>query len=620
MSGYHNRLLEIDLTQKKTDVVGIDPNYVRDFIGGSSLAARLFLDTSGVDLDALNSDSPLFVMTGPIVGTNFPGSSRFVICARSPLTGIWGESASGGGFGTDLKRAGYDGMVIYGKAEKPSYILIEDDKVSIIDAGDIWGRDTYDTIDTLGDRHGGKPQLRVMAIGPAGENLVRFACISNDKAHYFGRAGMGAVMGSKNLKAMAVRGSGKVPIFDEDAYKEVRKASLGTIRESMIANSFSDLGTAAAMEMGMVTGDVPIKNWSLGEAFEMGMAIGGSTMVDTILTKRSACYTCPVACKPVVKVDDPKYFVPEGPGPEYETCGTFGTMIMNDNLYALAKANDVVNRLGLDSISCGATIAFIIEAYENGIIGKVDTDGLEMTWGNIDAVIEMTEKIAKRDGFGDLAADGSLELAKKIGKGAMDFVVEVKGLELPMHDPRAFHGMGLAYMNSNRGACHLQHSDQAVEQGMVSWNEVGLLDDYPGPDSTGKAEVVYITENIGQMANAVCICHFVHWCMGLANLLDGFNAVTGRGFDLEDFMVAGRRAWVIKRGLNNLMGVTSADDRLPKRVLTPLSEGGIMGSVPDVELMKKEYYKIRGLGENGFPTHEALDSLDLGFLKERLYR
>jgi aldehyde:ferredoxin oxidoreductase len=327
-----------------------------------------------------------------------------------------------------------------------------------------------------------------------------------------------------------------------------------------------------------------------------------------------------VACKPVVKVDDPKYFVPEGPGPEYETCGTFGTMIMNDNLNALAKVNDLVNRLGLDSISCGATIAFIIEAYENGIIKKSDIDGLEMTWGNIDAVIEMTKKIANRDGFGDLAAEGSRALAEKLGDAAMDFVVEVKGLELPMHDPRAFHGMGLAYMNSNRGACHLQHSDQAVEQGMVSWNEVGLLDDYPGPDSTGKAEVVYITENIGQMANAVCICHFVHWCMGLQNLIDGLNAVTGRNLNLEEFMAAGRRAWIIKRGINNLMGVTSADDRLPKRILTPLADGAAAGSVPDIELMKSEYYEIRGLAENGFPTGEALDMLDLGFLKEILYR
>jgi len=619
MSGTYNRFLEINLTLKRIEIKSIDPEYMLHYVGGSALAARLFLDTQGLGSKPLAPESPLFIMTGPLVGTSFPGSSRFVICGRSPLTGIWGESASGGSFGADLKRAGLDGIFITGKSKGPSYILIEDEKASIIEAEDLWGKDTYETIDIIQGKHPGKTPVRVIAIGPAGEHMVKFAAISNDKGHYFGRTGMGAVLGSKNLKAIAVRGTGKVPIFDEEAYRAARKSALDTIKESMITASFHELGTAAAMELGMMTGDVPIKNWTIGVDDEMGMALGGSTIVEKILVKRNACYACPVACKPVVKINDPKYGMPEGPGPEYETCGAFGTMIMNDNLFAVAKANDLVNRMGLDSISCGATISYMMEAYERGLLTKDDLDGLELKWGDIDAALEMVKKIAYRSGFGDRAAEGSRALAEGIGGDAFDFLVEVKGLEPPMHDPRGFHGMGLAYMNSNRGACHLQHSDQAVEQGMVSWGEVGLKDDYPAQESEGKAEMVYVTENIGQMANVVCICHFVHWCMGLSNLVSGLNAVTGRKFDLDGFMDVGRRTWAIKRVINNLFGVTAADDRLPKRIVTPVSEGGAAGSVPDTELMKRQYYEIRGLNEKGYPTKEMLDSLGLGFLKERLY-
>ena len=620
MNGNHNKFLDIDLTSKIVNVKSIDPDLLKLFVGGSTLAARLFYDMKGHEYEPLSPESPFFIMTGPLVGTNFPGSSRFTLSARSPLTGIWGETASGGSLGASLKMAGFDGIIITGRSEYPCYILIEDDEVSIEDASDLRGKDTYDTIDYLKERYGGKPKAHVMTIGPAGENLVKFASVCNDKGHFFGRTGMGAVMGSKNLKAVVARGTGRVPLADAEVYKTVRKKTLDDIKESMISQSFHELGTAAAMDLGMMTGDVPIKNWSVGVDYDMGSRLGGTTMVEDIVTKRASCHVCPIACKPIVVVDDPKYKVDEGPGPEYETLGTLGTMLMNDNLNAVARANEIVNRLGLDSISIGATISYMMEAYEKGFISPGDLDGLELTWGNSDAIIEMIEKIAFRQGFGDRAAEGSRALAQSLGQGAMDFLVEIKGLEPPMHDPRGFHGMALAYMMSNRGACHVQHSAQAVEQGMVSWNELGLKDDYPAHESEGKAEVIYISENIGQMGNALCVCHFVHWAMGNMNLLDGLNAVCGLDFGLEDLVEAGKRSWVLKRAINNLMGVTERDDRLPVRMLTPLSDGGSEGTVPDVGLLKSEYYKIRGLDEKGFPTAEILDSLDLGFIKERLNR
>ncbi len=618
MSGVFNKFVEINLHSGENHEFFVNPEYLKDFIGGSSLAARLFFDMASPDLDPLSSDNPLFVMSGPMVGTSFPGSSRFVMCAKSPQTGIWGEASSGGSFGAELKKAGLDGMVFTGKAGSPVYILIEDDEIKIIEADDLWGKDTFETIDVLKEKHEGDRKVRILSIGPAGENLVKYAAVCNDKAHYLGRVGMGAVMGSKNIKAIVVRGTGKVPISDENAYKTARKNTLNTAKESMITMSFNQVGTAAAMEMGMMTGDVPIKNWSVGMNDEMSEKIGGGAIAEKILTKRKACGSCPIACKPEVEVTEPPYQVSKGPGPEYETCGSFGSMQENLNLNGVAKANDLCNRLGLDTISCGATIAFIMEAYEKDLLNSTDLDGMEFNWGNIDSAIQLIKKIAYREGFGDRAAEGSFSLAQSLPEEAMDFMVAIKGLELPMHDPRGFHGMGLAYMMSTRGACHLQHSCQAVEQGMVAWVETGLKEDYTGPNSEGKAEMVYITENIGQMANNICVCHFVHWAIGMQNLLDGFNTITGYNLPLEDFMEIGKRSWMLKRVLGNMMGATSKDDKLPARILMPLAEGGSDGTVPDEELMKSEYYGIRGLDANGYPLPEALDSLNLGFLKEKI--
>lgn len=588
------------------------------YVGGSALAARLFLEAKGHEIESLAPESPLFIMTGPMTGTTFPGTSRFVMCARSPLTNIWGESASGGAFGAELKKSGLDGIAITGKAEKPVYLCIEDRMVSIKSARDLWGKDTYQTIDTLWGTHSQGRKPKVLTIGPAGENLVKYAAVCNDKAHYIGRTGMGAVLGSKNLKAIVVKGTRKVTVFDDAQYRRTRNSALEAIKNSMISDSFSSLGTAAAMDMGMITGDVPIKNWTKGVDYDMADAIGGPAINDNILVKRKACYACPIACKPVIQVDTPGYKLENVPGPEYETCAGFGTMIMNADLSALAYVNDFCNRMGIDTISCGATIAFIMEIFEKGFLTKQDMDGLDLKWGNIEAVIELVEKIAHRKGFGDRVAEGSRRLAESIGGEAMDSSVTIKGLELPMHDPRAFHGQGLSYMSSNRGACHLQHAVQAVEQGMVAWPEIGLEEDYPATQSRGKGAMVCISENIGQMANAVCMCHFVHWAMGLDPLLEGFNAVTGFHFEMNTFMESGNRAWVLKRALNNMMGITSADDRLPKRILTPLADGGAEGSVPDEALMKQEYYAVRGLDERGYPKAEVMEKLSLGHLIDKL--
>ena len=556
-------------------------------------------------------------MTGPMVGSGFPGTSRFAVCAKSPLTGIWGESACGGTFGPELKKAGYDGIVITGRAEKPVSLFIVEGEARLLDAADLWGRDTYETTDLLKK---GDPGLKVLAIGPAGENLVRFAAIGNDKGHFVGRTGLGAVMGSKRLKAICVRGSGKLEKADETRYREIHKAALLEIKESALAGSLRAMGSDANMDIGMISGDVPVKNWSVGEDFDLSGALSGPTLSETYLTRAHACTHCPVACKRVVRVPDGPYRTEEGPGPEYETCGTFGTMIMNRDLAGVIKANELCNRYGMDTISCGSAIAWAMELFEKGVLTTKDTDGLDLTWGNMAAVLELLPRIARREGFGGLLAEGSLAAARKVGGDAVDAVVHVKGLDLPMHDPRGFHGMGLAYMMSNRGACHLQHAVLATEQGMASWPQLfPMKDDYRGTTSEGKAELVFHSENYGILGNSLSICHYLTDCLKPETIRDAFNAITGFGYSFADLMVCGARDWTFKRGINNLLGVTEKDDVLPKRIMTPLKEGAGAGSVPDMERLKREYYALRGLDERGVPREEKLMELGLAELRERLY-
>jgi aldehyde:ferredoxin oxidoreductase len=614
--GYAGRYLSVDLTESRFSDFVIDDQLHRKFIGGSSLAAKLFLDGYPLNADPLAPASPLMVMAGPMVASGFPGTSRFAVCAKSPLTGIWGEAACGGTFGPELKRAGFDGIVITGRAAKPVWLSVVEGKALLFDAAGLWGRDLYETTDLLKK---GDPGLKVLAVGPAGENGVRYAAIGNDKGHYVGRTGLGAVMGAKGLKAICVRGTAKLAKADETRYREIHKAALLEIKESALAGSLRAMGSDANMDIGMINGDVPVRNWSVGEDFDLSAALSGPTLSETYLTRAHACANCPVACKRVVKVPDGPFRTEEGPGPEYETCATFGTMIMNRDLAGVIKANELCNRYGMDTISCGSAIAWAMELTEKGVLTSRMTDGIDLTWGNMDAVLQLLPRIARREGFGGLLAEGTLRAARTIGADAEDAVVHVKGLDLPMHDPRGFHGMGLAYMMSNRGACHLQHAVLAAEQGMASWPQLfPMKDDYQGTTSEGKAELVYHAENYGILGNSLSICHYLTDCLKPETIRDAFNAITGFDFSFGDLMRCGARDWTLKRGINNLLGVTAKDDCLPKRIMTPLMEGAGAGSIPDVAKLKSEYYVLRGLDERGFPREEKLRELGLDELRERL--
>ncbi len=615
--GYAGKFLLVHLSEGTWSDFTVDEAVLRDFLGGSSLAAKIFFDRYPLDADPLSEQNPLMIMTGPMVASGFPGTSRFSICAKAPQTGIWGESACGGTFGPELKRAGYDGIVIDGIAKSPVTLSIVDGQVELLDASSLWGRDVYEATDILKREDS---RLKVLAIGQAGEHLVKIAAIGNDKGHFSGRTGLGAVMGSKRLKAIVVRGSARPDRFDDEAYKAAFKEAVAEVKESALADGLHLMGSDANMDLGMINGDVPIKNWTVGQDFELSSNLSGPTMREKYLTKEHACANCPVACKRVVKVDDGPFKTEEGPGPEYETCGTFGTMMMNPDLAAVIKANELCNRYGMDTISCGSAIALAMELYEKGALTKDDVDGLDLTWGNMEAVMPLIRKIAYREGFGDILAEGSLKAARKIGRGAEELVVHVKGLEAPMHDPRGFHGMGLAYMMSNRGACHLQHAVLATEQGMASWPELfDMKDDYQGTTSDDKAMLVFNSENYGILGNSLSICHYLVDILKPQTILNAFNAITGFNLSKDELLRTGMRDWTLKRGINNLLGITRKDDALPKKLLTALEDGGAAGSIPDVAKLLSEYYAIRGLDDRGYPLPEKLAELGLNDLKNRLY-
>ncbi len=618
MLAYNGKILKVDLSTSKFEELEIDKNIFYNFIGGSGVGARLFFDYFTPQNEAFSPQNPLIIMTGPLTGSNYPGcSTRFSIVSRSPLTGIWGESSCGGNFGIGLKSTGFDGLIIQGISDKPVYLLLDNDKISLVDAISIWGKDTYDVDSYFKEVHG--KNVKSLIIGKAGEKLVKFACIMNDNHNAAGRCGLGAVMGSKKLKAIAVIGSQKVKFADEQKIVELRKTLIAKIKENITSQSLSAFGSDAAMDLGMMTGDVPIKNWTMGRWDEGAENLSGPKMADTILKKTKSCFGCPVGCKRVVEVKEGDFIVPEGAGPEYETVAVFGTLCLNKNLASVAKAGELCNRYGMDTISCGATIAFAMECFENGLITIKDTDGIDLSWGNSAGIIKLIEKIGNREGFGDLLSLGSKGAALKIGKGAEKFTVEVKGLEAPMHDPRAFHGLGLAYATSNRGACHVNSLTMWVEQGFSFYPQIGLDTPFEGQSSQGKALLNVKTQDFGSIFNSACICFFAAVPFDENDILNMINSTTGFNYDINSLMKAGERIWILKRSINNMLGINSSADRLPNHILTPIASGPTAGSIPDISTMLEEYYPLRGLSKEGIPLKEKLVSLGLDFLIPKLY-
>jgi len=610
MQGYCGQILSINLTTREISTLELSEEDRRQVLGGSGLGVKLILDELGsklANLDPLAPENPLYFLTGPLAGSNFPGTSRMVVCTKSPLTGIWGESNVGGTAAVYLKSLGYDGIKICGQASEPLVLEVGDSGAELIAAGELWGLDAYSVADKFWGELTGFKKPAVLAIGQAGENLVSYAAIVHNKGHVAGRTGVGAVMGSKKLKAIVLN------YKPSPTYNKPLKQELVTkLKESIILQAIGAFGTLASLDMGMMRGDVPIKNWTQGE-WDEAERINGGALEEGILIGRKSCQGCTVACKRHVQVDAPGYEVAPGPGPEYETVGTFGTMCLVDDLNVIAKGNEMCNRYGIDTITCGATIAFALECFERGLISRSECDNLDLSWGNGEAILELVKKTALKDGFGSRLAQGSWSLAQELGSEAQKLVTTVKKLEAPMHDPRGTHGLGLAYATGYRGACHVSCRTMSVEQGLCLYLELGLDGECDPLSSEGKAKMVKVSQDLGSiLGGASIICELAGNGFDEEDLRAMLSSAIGLDLKIEELLLIGERIWILKRVFNLLCGLKPEDDTLPERLLTPLeSSGPTQGTVPDIKLMLEQFYALRSLDRNGVPTLKKLEELNL---------
>ncbi len=612
-AGYQNKIFTVDLSDRTITEEVFPEETLKQFLGGSGLAAKILYDRTDESTDPLGPKNPLIYMTGPFVGTPVPFSGRHHVTAKSPLTGIFGESDVGGRWGTALKKAGIDGLIIEGKANSPVYLFIHNRQIEFLDAQDVWGLDTYQTHDSLTAKHG--KHCQVSCIGPAGERQILLANIAHDgrSARMAGRAGLGAVMGSKNLKALVVEGDLAVPVAEKDALMAYIRSIMPKIKDN--TKGLSVLGTAVGVLGSESIGDLPLKNWKQGGWKEQAQRISGERMAETILHKRYYCGACPVGCGREVKISEGPYSGVEGAGPEYETLGMLGACCLVDDLEAVAYANELCNRFGLDTISTGSVIAFAMELYEHRMLPAEDLDGIKPEWGSAEAVIALIRKIAEQEGIGQVLGQGVKKAAEQIGGLAHEFAIHVKGLELPAHDPRSYNSLAVGYATSNRGACHLQGASYFFEK-TATMPEVGYNEPQDRKGVEGKGRLNYHAQNIMCLLDSLKLCKFgLYGKLNLTDLTRFIHDVIGWNMSVAELLETGERIFTLKRLYNIRCGISRKDDTLPPRILSqPRRDEGSGDNVPPLGRMLNEYYQIRGWNDEGIPTPETLERLRLGHL------
>lgn len=593
-------VLRVNLTQQRVKNETIDDKTTMKFVGGRGIGVKMLYDETKPKINPLGSENKLIFAAGLATGTMFPASGRFHVITKSPLTGGIGDSNCGGDFGPELRFAGFDIVVIEGVAERPMYLWIKDGKVKFRRAEKYWGKGVWDTED--GIRNELKDQkIKFASIGPAGENLVLTAAIINDKHRAAGRTGVGAVMGSKKLKAIAVRGTGKVSVTDPEDLQNVTKDVLKLIHENGVTGeSLPKYGTATLVNVINKHGAYPTRNFQTS-VFSTADKTSGETMAKTILVDKKACWGCPIACGRVSRVTTPPYQT-DGEGPEYETTWSLGAMCGIDDLNAITKAHNLCDEFGIDPISFGSTVACAMELSEMGKIPKERLGGLELKFGNPQAIVELAWRTAYRVGFGDDIALGSKRLAEKYG--APEVAMHSKGLELPAYDPRGIQGHGLGYATSNRGGCHLRAY-------MIAPEIVGIPEKLDPFKTEGKASWVKTFQDIFAMCDSLVVCKFLTFALSAEHLTKLSNAVTGWNWSTEDFLRTGDRIYTLERMYINREGFGRKDDTLPERLLkTPISEGPCKGMVVRLDEMLDDYYAVRGW-KDGKPTKKKLKELGL---------
>ncbi len=616
--GYAGKLLFVDLSAGTLSEETPDDAFYRSCVGGIGLGAKVLLDRISGYVEALGPENILGFTTGPLTATGVYGGGRFTVVTKSPLTGGWADSNSGGTLGPELRTAGYDGVFFTGAAEKPVCLVIEAGQARLLDAGHLWGKDSYETDDALQEELGGPGAWKISCIGPAGEQQSLLAGIVNEKGRIAARSGVGAVMGSKKLKALAVRAAKgtRIPIADSAALKTVHKKYAEDIKNSPFHQGLTAAGTGGGTSFLLSIGDCPSANWAETgtDSFPTCSNVDSANM-DVYKIKSYACASCSIRCGAIIKLDDGPFATDdELHRPEYETLAAFGPLCRNDNLESIIKVNDICNRVGLDTISAGTTVAFAIECYENGLISTDDTGGLELTWGNAENIVEITRQMARREGFGAVLADGSKKAAERIGKNSEQYAMNVGGRELPLHDPRIAPAQGAIYMTDSQPANHMNYVAAVIlEQGHPLGPDPALASE--GSEMFGEwdKKADYYTRG-----NAYYI---LLSSAGLCNLYAHFYAppvvellgpITGWDIDWEEGLKTGRRILTMRQLFNVRQGIKPQDFRLPKRFEDSLSAGPAAGApVPPFEQLKADYYAAMGWDrETGEPLPETL--LELG--------
>ncbi|OGO39090.1 MAG: hypothetical protein A2W35_09260 [Chloroflexi bacterium RBG_16_57_11] len=618
-SGYAGMMLEVDLTAGTVQKKPLDELFARRYIGGRGFTSRLQYDLVTPEVDPLSPENPLIIANGPLTGSRAPAGSRFVVGARSPLTGILGDANGGGHWGPELKRAGFDLIVFHGRADRPVYLWVKDGDAELRKASHLWGLDTLQTRDALIKELGGDEKIRVACIGQAGENLVKFSGFVVDVDHLAARTGVGAVIGSKNLKAIPVRGTQPVPLFDKKAFQEISGVlNKILLNDRMSGGELGTYGTTSLLTLHNTYGGLATRNWQTG-VFE------GADKIDGVAFKKSgyeedptACFSCPCRCDRYARVDEGEYAGTEVGGPEYYTVCSFGSKCGNDNLASILKANELCNLYGLDTASTGGIIGFLMEAWQRGAITAEDTDGLDFSWGNHQTIIEMIHRVAHRQGFGDRVAEGIRPLAAFIGKGAEDYAIHVKGMDAVTFDPRALRVYNFRYAVASRGADHLRISAHGaygletlpVEEAaakMKFWQDIVGI-----PDLMGLCKFPYTFYSETADVTFRKVLEIVPELYGAATSFE----ITG-----EELMTASARVGTVERAINSRLGLTARDDVLPRRFLEePLPEGPKKGQVMDIlEPLKYHFYLAQGWDtKTGIPTRETLEILGLSDIADDL--
>lgn len=621
MPGYCGKIARIDLSSRTVKIEFPDEKIYRKFWGGKGFCSYYLLKELPPGIDPLGEENKLVFAAGILTGVPVSGMSRLIIAAKSPLTGGYGQSEAGGYWGPELKKAGYDALIVEGKASSPVYIAIRDKEIGILPADHLWGKDTGECQDTI-RRELGDEFIRVAAIGRGGENLVRYAAIVNELKHANGRTGLGAVMGSKNLKAVAVRGTAKLSFANEDKILEIAKTTAANVMVHPMSRALNEFGTPGLVMAQNAGGILPTNNFINGE-FGDAEKLGVDELDKTLLKEKGGCYACAIRCKRVVEYNGDDFSVAARyGGPEYETIGAFGSLCGIANLPMIAKAHELCNRYTLDTISAGATIALAMECFEKGILTKDDTDGLELTFGNWPAALELIEKIATRTGFGNLLAEGSARLAQKLGPEAEKMAMQVKKQELPMHDPRGKVGVALNYALSETGAEHMlaAHDPLYSQKGIIldSLAPLGIHDPLDTRDfSFRKVRAFVYLQQWWSFLNMAGACFFGPAPRGLIPIMEVIalvKACTGWDTSLWETMKAGERADNLTRLFNLREGFTAEDDTLPERLFEPLRNGKLRGVAIDRKDFGEAlalYYQMAGWSADGVPTKGKLYELGL---------